>query len=96
MNYKNIKFSAKAYKETFDVITRSVNLYDTTKKVIKDISGMDVVLPIAQARELKNHYIFSGNMVRNIDKPFLLSFENLQKWFPEINLDYEIMSDKRI
>lgn len=57
---------------------------------------MDVVFPIAQAGELKNHYIFSGNMVRNIDKPFLLSFENLQKWFPEINLDYEIMSDKRI
>lgn len=37
MNYKNIKFSAKAYEETFDVVTRSVNLYDATKKVIKDI-----------------------------------------------------------
>ncbi len=95
-NYNNIKFTIKAYEETFDVVTRSVNLYDATKKVIKDISGMDVVFPIAQTGELKNHYIFSGNMVRNIDKPFLLSFENLQKWFPEINLDYEIMSDKRI
>lgn len=96
LKYKNVKISAKTYEETFDVVTRSVNLYDATKKVIKDISGMDVVFPIAQAGELKNHYIFSGNMVRNIDKPFLLSFENLQKWFPEINLDYEIMSDKRI
>lgn len=101
MQFNNVKFTIKAYEQTFDVVTDSVNLYDAVKKVVHDASGMEVVFPMAQSGVLKNTYIFNGNMVRNIKvdgarKPFTLSFDNIKKWFPELNLDYEIMENKKV
>lgn len=95
-HYNNIKFTAKAYEQTFDVISPCVSVYDAAKKVVKDISGLDIVFPLAQSGVLKNNFIFSGNMVRGINKPFNLSFDDLKKWFPELDLDYEIMENKQI
>lgn len=94
--YNNIKFTIKSYEQTFDVVTPAISIYDATKKLVKDISGLDVVFPMAQSGVLKNNYIFSGNMVRNVQKPFNISFDDLKKWFPELNLDYEIMSNNTV
>lgn len=94
--YKNIKYTIKTYEQNFDVISPCVSVYDAAKKIIHDISGLEVVFPLAQTGVLKNNYIFSGNMVRAIQKPFNVSFDDLKKWFPELNLDYEIMSDRKV
>lgn len=95
-SYKSVKYTLKAYEQNFDVISPCVSVYDAAKKIIHDISGLEVVFPLAQTGVLKNNYIFSGNMVRAIQKPFNVSFDDLKKWFPELNLDYEIMSDRKV
>lgn len=96
MFYNNIKYTIKAYEQNFDVITPCVSIFDACEKVIRDISGLSINFPMAKSGELKNHFIFSGNMVRGINKPFLVSFEDLKKWFPELNLDYEIMANETV
>lgn len=96
LNYKNVTISAKTFEQTFDVIVPSISVYDACKKIINDISGLKVNFPLAQVGALKNNYIFSGNIVRKINKPFLVSFEDVTKWFPELNLDYEIMMNQDV
>lgn len=81
-----------------DTVTRAVKVGDAIKQVVKSIAGLDVVFPMTDANNtLFNHYIFNGNYVRGLyEKPFYLTFKDIKAWFPELNLDFEIMNDSKV
>lgn len=80
---------------SIDSLTDGVRLIDAMKQTVKSISDLDVIAPRFDAGgEHYDQYIFKGNQIRLIqDKPFTISFEDVLKYLPEVNCDYQVNED---
>jgi hypothetical protein len=74
-----------------DSVTLGVRLRDLMAQVVKSISGKSIDAPRFDiGQEFYDQYVFTGNDLRNLDKPFNISFKELLEYFPECNIDYQI------
>lgn len=79
----------------YNTIVPSIRLYDGVSQVVKSISGLTTSFPFAEQNgEMYNQRIFNGNLLRNLtDRAFNITFEDIEKWLPEINGDFQIQDD---
>lgn len=87
------KIKATATLTSYSSVNKGVRLIDAIKYNVLSSSGMDVSFPMAEAGGyLYDQFIFNGNLLRSIlDKPFYMTFKKIRNWFPELNLDYEVL-----
>lgn len=96
LNKSGQKVTVTAQKKNYDIVTPVYNLHDVVKKVVWDSANLDIDFPSALSGELKNQYITNGNKIRGIDKPILMSFDEIKKWLPELNMDYKILNNNKV
>lgn len=82
-------------KTSYASVNKGVRLIDAIRYNVKSAGNAIVYFPMAeQGGYLYNQFILNGNLLRNItEKPFYLMFKDINEWFPELNLDYEIQAD---
>lgn len=82
----------------YNTIVPSIRLIDGVSQVVKSISGLETLFPFADVNgEMYDQRIFNGNLLRNLtDKPFSISLDDIEKWLPEINGDYEVQNDDKV
>lgn len=75
-------------------VTNGVRLIDVMKQVVLSISGKEVDAPrFEEGGEFYDQFVFTGNDIRQIDKPFTISFEEILEYLPECNIDYEVLEN---
>lgn len=79
----------------YNTIVPSIRLKDGVSQVVKSISGLTTSFPFAEPNgEMYNQRLFSGNLLRNLTgRAFNISFDDIEKWLPEINGDYQVQND---
>ena len=93
INSMNVDVTATSI--AYNTIVPSIRLKDGVSQVVKSISGLGTNFPFADVNgEMYNQRIFNGNLLRNLTgRAFNISFQDIEKWLPEINGDYEIQND---
>lgn len=93
--FTSMDISIQVTSIAYNTVNTGIRLIDAIKYNISSISGLDVVFPMAESGgRLYNQFLFNGNILRaRTDVPFYMTFKMIQEWFPELNLDYEILSD---
>jgi hypothetical protein len=93
-----LTIEATSESTSYNSICPSFGLYDVCSQIVKSISGMEIVAPRFQAGgDLYGNRLLNGNLLRSIkDKPFNISLEDLEKSFPEIKFDYQIMPNGKV
>ena len=80
---------------TPSTIVNGVKLGRLMQHTVKSISGKTIDAPrfFEEDGVFSNQFVFSGNDLRNNNKPFNISFKTLVEYFPECNIDYQIKPD---
>jgi hypothetical protein len=90
VNFTSLDIEADFLSLAVASITDGIPLVDAFNYVVKSISGADTD-DTRLVSDFSDQYIFKGTGIRQIkDAPFEISFDDLLKWFPECNLDYQI------
>ena len=91
----SMNVNATATSIAYNTIVPSIRLYDGVSQVVKSISGLTTSFPFAEQNgEMYNQRIFNGNLLRNLtDRAFNITFEDIEKWLPEINGDFQVQND---
>ncbi len=87
--------SFSSTQTAFSSVVKAIPLYDAMQYVVKSISGLPIDAPeFAWNGRLKKQYITKGILARGvIDQPFNLSFNDILKYLPEVNGDYQVNPD---
>lgn len=87
-----MKTTVTAESTTYNSITKAFRLHDVIKQVVRSSSGLDIkATRFGQGGEFYNNFLINGNLLRSIiDKPFLISLEEISKSIVEMNADYEV------
>jgi hypothetical protein len=71
-----------------------VRLFDAVERTVKSISGKNTISPrLDEEGEFYDQFLFTGNELRGISEKFTISLEKIIEWFPECNLDYEVLAN---
>lgn len=81
-----------AVSTAIDSVTKGVRLVDAMKQVSSSINPVFInSMPRFEfGGEWYDNFIFSGNMIRGLDKPFVLSWKEAMQGITEFNADYEV------
>ncbi len=93
LNIKEINITAES--TGYSSITKAFRLHDVMKQVVKSSSGLGIKASrFDYGGEFYDNFLFDGKLLRSIiDKPFLISLEQLGKSIVEMNADYEVNDD---
>ena len=98
LDFTSFDYSLEVTTLSYNSLTNGVRLIDAIKQIVTSISGLTVTAPLFESGgEHYDQYIFKGNEIRFVEgKPFTLSFEDVLKYLPEVNCDYQINGDGTI
>ena len=84
-----------AESTSYNSITKAFRLCDVMKQVVKSSSGLGIKAPRYETGgEFYDLFLFDGKLLRSIvDKPFLISLEEISRSITMMNADYEVNDD---